>query len=50
VVDAGGAQAGFAVAVGAAAAMTLLALGGAVPARERQGSPAMDAATSREEP
>jgi hypothetical protein len=50
VVDAGGAQAGFAVAVGAAAAMTVLALGGAVPARERQGSPAMDAATSREEP
>ncbi|MEU3547489.1 MFS transporter [Streptomyces longwoodensis] len=50
VVDAGGAQAGFAVAVGAAAAMTVLALGGAVRARERQGSPVMDAATSREEP
>ncbi|MFF5757885.1 MFS transporter [Streptomyces longwoodensis] len=50
VVDAGGAQAGFAVAVGAAAAMTVLALSGAVRARERQGSPVMDAATSREEP
>ncbi|MFJ4485617.1 hypothetical protein ACIP3D_25025 [Streptomyces longwoodensis] len=49
VVDAGGAHAGFAVAVGAAAVMTVLALGGAVRPREHQ-RPRVTNVTTAEEP
>ncbi|MGW3018738.1 MFS transporter [Streptomyces longwoodensis] len=50
VVDAGGAHAGFAVAVGAAAVMTVLALGGAVRPREHQRPRVTNATTARNEP
>ncbi|MFJ4810618.1 MFS transporter [Streptomyces longwoodensis] len=50
VVDAGGAHAGFAVAVGAAAVMTVLALGGAVRPREHQRPRVTNATTARKEP
>ncbi|MFF8929979.1 MFS transporter [Streptomyces longwoodensis] len=50
VVDAGGAHAGFAVAVGAAAVMTVLALGGAVCRREHQRPRVTNATTARKEP
>ncbi|MET9116534.1 MFS transporter [Streptomyces longwoodensis] len=50
VVDAGGAHAGFAVAVGAAAVMTVLALGGAVRRREHQRLRVTNATTARKEP
>ncbi|MEU5252670.1 MFS transporter [Streptomyces longwoodensis] len=50
VVDAGGAHAGFAVAVGAAAVMTVLALGGAVRRREHRRPRVTNVTTARKEP